>query len=105
VSALRIVERDGAVRFAVRVQPRAARSEIVGVHGDALKVRLAAPPVDGAANDALVALLSSAFAIPRRAVRILAGESSRSKHVEIDGVSPEAVLRLADRGALITRSR
>jgi uncharacterized protein (TIGR00251 family) len=105
VSALRIVERDGAVRVAVRVQPRASRSEIVGVHGDALKVRLAAPPVDGAANDALVALLSSAFAIPRRAVRILAGESSRSKLVEIDGVSPEAVLRLADRGALITRSR
>lgn len=96
MTALRITERDGAVRFAVRVQPRASRSELAGMHGDALKIRLAAPPVDGAANDALVDLLASAFAIPRRAVRILAGESSRTKLVELEGVTPEAVLRLAD---------
>jgi len=96
VSELRITDRGGAVRFSVHVQPRASRSEIAGIHGDALKVRLAAPPVDGAANAALVELLSSAFAIPRRAVRILAGESSRSKLVECDGVSPEAVLRLIE---------
>jgi len=69
------------------VQPRASRDEVSGVHGDALKIRLAAPPVDGAANDALVNFLAAVFAVPRRAVRILAGESSRSKLVEIDGVS------------------
>lgn len=96
MSTLRITARDGAVRFAVHVQPRASRSEIVGMHGDALKIRLAAPPVDGAANDALVTLLAQAFAIPRRAVRILAGESSRAKLVELEGVTPEAVRRLAD---------
>ena len=96
MSALRITERDGAVRFAVHVQPRASRSEIAGLHGDALKIRLAAPPVDGAANDALVTLLAHSFAIPRRAVRILAGESSRAKLVELDGVTPDAVLRFVD---------
>jgi len=69
------------------VQPRAPRDEVSGVHGDALKIRLAAPPVDGAANDALVNFLAAVFAVPRRAVRILAGESSRSKLVEIDGVA------------------
>lgn len=85
------------VRFAVHVQPRASRSEVVGMHGDALKVRLQAPPVDGAANAALVDLLAELLGIPRRAVRIVAGASSRSKTVEVAGVSPHAVERLAIR--------
>ncbi|HEY7393380.1 MAG TPA: DUF167 family protein [Gemmatimonadaceae bacterium] len=84
-------EEGGRVRFSVRVQPRASRDEVSGVHGDALKIRLAAPPVDGAANDALVKFLSTLFAVPRRAVRILAGESSRSKLIEIDGVTARAI--------------
>ena len=95
-SPLRIEQRHGgAIRFRVRVQPRAARSEIVGMHGDALKVRVAAPPVDGAANAALVELLAAALGIPRRGVSIVAGESSRSKVVEIDGVTVENIRRLA----------
>lgn len=65
------------------------------MHGDALKVRLSAPPVDGAANDALVTLLAEAFAVGRRAVRIVTGHASRSKVVEIDGVSDADVRRLA----------
>jgi hypothetical protein len=73
------------------VQPRASRDEVSGVYGDALKIRLAAPPVDGAANDALVKFLAALFAVPRRAVRILAGESSRSKLIEIDGVTARAI--------------
>ena len=79
----------------MRVQPRAARSEIVGVHGDALKVRVAAPPVDGAANAALVELLAAALGIPRRAVRVIAGESSRSKIVEVEHAAVENIHRLA----------
>jgi uncharacterized protein (TIGR00251 family) len=94
MAELRITERDGGVRFSVHVQPRASRTGVVGIHGDALKVRLAAPPVDGAANAALVEFLAHAFAIPRRAVRILAGATSRAKLVELDGVTPEAVKRL-----------
>ena len=67
------------------------------MHGNALKVRLAAPPVDGAANDALVALLADELAVARRAVRIVAGASSRSKTVEVDGIDSDLVERLAAR--------
>lgn len=87
----------GGVRFTVRVQPRASRSEVVGVRGNALKLRLAAPPVDGAANDELVGLLAAELGVPRRAVRIVSGISSRSKTVEVDGVGPDVVERLASR--------
>jgi len=93
--ALTVREGDNSVRFAVRVQPRASRSEIVGVHGDALKVRLSAPPVDGAANEALVELIAEVLGVSRRAVRIVSGETSRSKAVEVEGVAAAAVLRLA----------
>lgn len=79
-------ERRGTIRFAVRVQPRASRSETCGIHGGALKVRLQAPPVDGAANEALVELVAELLRIPRRQVRIVAGATSRSKVVEVEGV-------------------
>jgi uncharacterized protein len=83
------------VRFSVRVQPRASRNEVAGTHDDAIKIRLSAPPVDGAANENLVIFLASIFAVPRRSVRILAGETSRSKVVEIDGVTAQAVIAVA----------
>jgi uncharacterized protein (TIGR00251 family) len=95
MTALRIEQRDGSVRFTVRVQPRASRNEIVGLHGDALKVRLSAPPVGGAANAALVELLAAALAVSRASVRVVAGATSRSKLVEIDGVSMKNIRRLA----------
>ncbi|HET9799063.1 MAG TPA: DUF167 domain-containing protein [Gemmatimonadaceae bacterium] len=91
---LRVDTRGGAVRVAVHVQPRASRSEIVGLHGAALKVRLQAPPVDGAANDALIALLAERLGVPRRAVRVVAGAASRAKTVEIDGTTEVAVRAL-----------
>lgn len=97
MSALTVREGEGVVRFAVHAQPRASRSEIVGLHGDALKVRLAAPPVDGAANEALVELIARSLGVARRAVRIAAGASSRAKTVEVEGVDAAAVLRLVDR--------
>ena len=94
---MRVEERPGGgVRFAVHVQPRASRSEVVGVHGDALKVRLQAPPVEGAANEALIRFLAEALSVRRDAVRILAGRSSRAKVVEVDGVSGASVRHLAD---------
>ncbi len=95
MSSLRVTERGASVRFSVRVQPRAARSEIVGLHGDALKVRLAAAPAEGAANEALIDLLADALGIARRAVRIVAGATSRGKIVEVDGVDVENIGRLA----------
>jgi len=96
VSSLDVRGRDGRVRFSVHVQPRASRTEVVGIHGTALKIRIAAPPVEGAANDELVRFLSSIFAVSRRDVRILAGGSSRLKVVEILGVTEGAVHDLAD---------
>ena len=81
----------GRVRLPVHVQPRASRREIVGVHGDALKVRLTAPPVEGAANEELIHLLADAFAVGRSAIRIVAGGGSRSKIVEIEGITEALV--------------
>ena len=89
----------GGVRFAVRVQPRASRSEVCGVHGDALKVRLAASPVDGKANDALIELLADELDVAWRSVRIVSGEASRSKTVQVDGIEPDLIERLAARSA------
>jgi uncharacterized protein (TIGR00251 family) len=99
VTSVRVTEMNGRVRFSVRVQPRASRSEVVGVHGDALKVRLSAPPVDGAANISLVEFLADVFAVRHGDVRILAGETSRSKIVEIEGITERAVHDVAERTA------
>jgi uncharacterized protein (TIGR00251 family) len=82
------------VRLSIRVQPRASDDRIAGVHGDALKIRLTAPPVDGAANKALVELLAGTFGIPARNVTIVSGTSSRTKVVELEGVTEERVRRL-----------
>lgn len=87
--------RAGGVRFRVHVQPRASRSEVTGVREGALRVRLQAPPVEGAANDALVELLAERLEVPRRDVRIVAGASARSKLVDVEGIGPAQVARLA----------
>jgi uncharacterized protein (TIGR00251 family) len=86
--------RDGRLVFRVQVVPRASRSEIVGEHNGALRVRLAAPPVDGAANDELIHVLAKRFRIPRSAVTILSGHGGRLKQVSIAGVSESALEKL-----------
>ena len=82
--------RDDGVRFAVHVQPRARQPGIDGTHGDALRVRVQAPPVEGAANDAVIAVIAGALGVPRRAVRIAAGLSGRQKLVDVDGIDASA---------------
>jgi uncharacterized protein (TIGR00251 family) len=94
VGELRIQPTATGVRLTVRVQPRASDSRVAGVHGDALKVRLMAPPVDGAANEALVELLAGTFGIHARDITIVAGMSSRTKVVELIGVTEDRVRRL-----------
>jgi uncharacterized protein (TIGR00251 family) len=79
------------VRLKVHVQPRAKRSGLAGRHGDALKVRLAAPPVDGAANEELVRFLAETLELPRRAVRVVSGLTSRRKVVEVDGLGADEI--------------
>ena len=88
---------DSGVRLRVHVQSRASRNEIVGEHDGALRVRLAAPPVDNAANEALVELLAKAFRIAKRDIQIVGGATSRRKVVEINGVDEDQVKALAPR--------
>ncbi len=71
----------------LHIQPRASKTAVVGVHGDAYKIRLAAPPVDGAANDALCAFLAETFDISKSAVIIQSGHTGRRKRVLLKGVS------------------
>ena len=91
---MRIEDRPTGVRISIHVQPRASRTEIAGVHGDALKIRLTSPPVDGAANEALVIFLTERFALPRNAITIISGAQSRAKVVEITGISAADLRRL-----------
>lgn len=81
---------DGAV-LNLRVVPRAAKNAIQGEHGDALKIRLCAPPVDGAANAALIEFLAESFALPRARVQLLSGATSRTKRVLLAGMVADEI--------------
>ena len=91
---LLVIEEDGACTFRVRVAPRSRRDGVVGLFGEALKVRLAAPPVDGKANRALQRFLAKRLDVSPSAVEILSGVASRRKRVRVTGVSAEAVRAL-----------
>ena len=88
---LQITERAGAVVFDVRVVPRASRDGILGEHGGALKVQLTAPPVEGAANEALRRLLAKALGVSRSAVSVVRGDRSRDKSVRVEGATADDV--------------
>ena len=83
---------DGLVSFAVRVVPRAPRTAIDGLRNGAILIRLSAPPVDGAANDALIAFLASVLDCPRRHIRLVSGEKSRDKRIAVDPRLPRTAL-------------
>lgn len=93
-STIDMQERGGAVAFTVRVMPRASRDGIEGEYQGALKVRLTAPPVDDRANDALIQLLAERLNVSRSAVRIVAGEKSRTKRVEITGANRGQIIEM-----------
>ena len=90
---------EGGSELLIRAKPRASRSEVLGVRrspsGEALEVRVAAPPVDGAANTELLATLSRALGVPGRDLELARGEASRMKRVRVRGLGPaEVVARL-----------
>jgi uncharacterized protein (TIGR00251 family) len=87
----------GGVEIDVRVIPRSGRTGFAGSRDGRLLVRVSAPPVEGAANDALIALIAGALDVPRRAVRIVGGERSRQKRIAVDGISAETAARLLGR--------
>ncbi len=84
----------GGVELLVLVQPRASRTRAVGEHDGRLKVALAAPPVDGAANEALVEFLAAALQVRRSQVTLLDGLASRRKRLAVQGVEPDAAVRM-----------
>ena len=83
---------DGGI-LNLRIVPRASKNAIQGEHGDALKIRLCAPPVDGAANSALVEFLAETFSLPRARVQLLSGAASRNKRVLLAGL-PAAKVKI-----------
>ncbi|MEN3112772.1 DUF167 domain-containing protein [Uliginosibacterium paludis] len=84
----------GVVTLSLHVQPGARQTGFAGLHGEALKVRLAAPPVDGKANACLLAFIAEFTGVPRRAVTLLSGETSRQKVLRIEQLDDAALLRL-----------
>lgn len=79
------------VILSLHVQPGAKKTEVAGPHGDALKIRLAAPPVDGKANEALLAFIAKKVGAGRTAVELVSGQTSRTKRVRIAAATPEAI--------------
>ena len=88
-------EKSGA-SFAVKAAPRASRNHISQVSEGALKVRLTAPPVEGAANQALVKLLAKALGLSKSKVQVIKGFKSRDKRVLVEGLEPNQIIRLLD---------
>jgi uncharacterized protein (TIGR00251 family) len=88
-----LADDDGCI-ITLHIQPGAKRTEVVGEHGDALKLRLAAPPIDGRANDALIAFLAEKLDMPRQSVVLLSGQSSRRKRLRLAQGSAQVVSRL-----------
>ena len=89
---IQFTQKDDSIIFNVRVVPRASKSEIVGEHDGALKIRIAAPPVDGAANAELIKVLSKQFAISKSSVEIIGGQTSKTKQVKISNAADEKLL-------------
>ena len=85
---------DGCFTLTLHIQPGAKKTEFAGLHGDALKIRLAAPPLDGKANEALVKFVAKTLGLPRSAVELKSGQLSRRKVLEVRGARIDAIARL-----------
>jgi hypothetical protein len=88
---------EGGVVLVVHAQPGARRSEVVGRHGEAIKIRVAAPAVEGRANEALIAFVAEQFGLRRSAVSVRSGASSRHKRLRLDGIDVTTAARVVDR--------
>jgi uncharacterized protein (TIGR00251 family) len=94
VDPLPVIARDGerGTLVTVQVQPGSSRTECVGIHGDAIKIRLAARPIDGAANDELIRFIAERCAVPRANVQLYTGATGRRKRLFVKGVTAESLL-------------
>ena len=91
---LNITEKDGRITFEVRVVPRAARTELAGEMGDAVKVRVSSPPVDGTANAELIKFLAKMLGVAKGDIEIVSGLASKTKRVQVTGVSGEQLRKI-----------
>ncbi len=89
------VAADGRITLTLHIQPGAKKTEFAGRHGDALKIRLAAPPVDGKANEALVKFIAATLHLPKSSVMLKSGQTSRRKVLEISGAESSEIASLA----------
>lgn len=89
---MKLTHKDGAIRFEVHAKPKARQSAIVDTEADALAVRIAAPPVDGAANAELIRFLADVLGVPKRQVELLRGESARTKLIAVHGLDEATLL-------------
>ena len=88
------VAADGCITLTLHIQPGAKKTEFAGLHGDALKIRLAAPPVDGKANEALIRFIADTLKLPKSAINLKSGQTSRRKVLEVSGGDPSALAAL-----------
>ena len=95
IALIDFTQNAGSITFTVRVVPRASKSEIVGEIEGSLKVRISAPPVDGAANADVIKVLAKALGVARSNVSIISGETSKTKRVRVTGATPEQLRQLA----------
>jgi len=86
---------DGRITLTLHIQPGAKKTEFAGLHGDALKIRLAAPPVDGKANEALVKFVAETLKLPKSAVTLKSGQTSRRKVLEVQGAEAASIAAFA----------
>jgi len=93
---MKLDEENGGIQFTVRVIPRSSRTVIVGEYDGAVKVKISSPPVDGAANAELIKLFAKKLGVPRSAIGIVSGETSRTKLLRIAGVTAEQIRNLLD---------
>jgi len=92
---------ENATRLTIQVQPRARRTEVAGILGDAIRLRVTKPPVDGAANAEVVRFLADRLGLPRSRVRIVTGEGGRRKVIEVLGITPATVIERLGIGARV----
>ena len=94
MAMLNITEKDGRITFEVRVAPRAARTELAGEMGDAVKVRVSSPPVDGTANAELIKFLAKMLGVAKGDIEIVSGQASKTKRVQVTGVTGEQLRKI-----------
>ena len=101
---LKIDEDKTGLKFNIYVQPRSSRNQVVGLHGDALKVKITAPPVEGAANKMCIAVLAKVLNVPKSAIEIVSGQASRTKRVQVWREKDRGILKETERHKQLVRS-